>query len=36
MKKSKNKALGEADQQQDFTLDIRTFYETTMDEDEHF
>lgn len=36
MKKCKIRALGEADQQSDTLLDIRIFFETDMDEDEHF
>lgn len=36
LKKCKNKALGEADQQEDAILDPRVFYECEMDEDDHF
>ena len=36
LKKCKNKALGEADQQTDSNLDPRVFYECEVDEDEHF
>jgi hypothetical protein len=36
LKKCKNKALGEADQQNDIILDPRIFYESKQDEDEHF
>lgn len=36
LKKCKNKALGEADMQQDCLLDPRIFYECSLDEDEHF
>jgi hypothetical protein len=33
LKKCKNKALGEADQQTDALLDLRTFYECRLDDD---
>ena len=36
LKKCKNKALGEADQQIDELLDPRVFYENAQDEDDHF
>lgn len=36
LKKCKNKALGEADQQSDLLLDPRLFYDCNIDEDEHF
>ena len=36
MKKSKNRTLGEADQQHDSLLDVRNFYPSNLDEDEHF
>ena len=36
LKKCKNKALGEADTQEDAILDPRIFYECAEDEDEHF
>jgi hypothetical protein len=36
LKKCKNKALGEADQQIDVLLDPRVFYECAIDEEEHF
>jgi hypothetical protein len=35
LKKSKNKILGEADQQLDQLFDIRDFYNCELDEDEH-
>ena len=36
LKKCKNKALGEADQQTDVQLDVRTFYECHLDDEQHF
>jgi len=33
LKKCKNKALGEADQQIDVQLDVRTFYECHLDDE---
>jgi hypothetical protein len=36
LKKCKNKALGEADQQIDTILDPRVFYDCEVDEDDHF
>lgn len=33
LKKSRNAAIGEADQQQDTVIDVRDFYPTTMDEE---
>ena len=36
MKKAKNRALGEADQQEDTIIDVRNFYPSGKDEDEHF
>ena len=36
LKKCKNKALGEADQQIDILLDPRVFYDCDVDEDDHF
>jgi hypothetical protein len=35
LKKSKNRILAEADQQEDQLFDIRDFYNCGLDEDEH-
>jgi len=35
LKKSKNRAIGEADQQEDLVIDLRDFYHCTEDEDQH-
>lgn len=36
LKKSKNRALREADKQEDSIIDLRDFYPSTMEEDEHY
>ena len=36
LKKSKNQALGEADKQQDTVIDVRDFYPSTIEEDQHY
>ncbi len=36
LKKSKNQAIGEADKQQDTILDVRDFYNSHVDEEQHY
>lgn len=36
LKKSKNRAICEADQQEDAVIDLRDFYPSGMEEDEHY
>ena len=36
MKKAKIRALGEADMQEDTVIDVRNFYPSGLEEDEHF
>ena len=36
LKKSKNRALGQADTQEDMVIDLRDFYPSGLEEDEHF
>lgn len=36
LKKAKNRALGEPDVQEDTIIDMRVFFPSSMEEDEHF
>ena len=36
LKKSKNQAIGEADKQQDTIIDVRDFYNSHVDEEQHY
>lgn len=36
LKKSKNQALGEADKQNDTIIDLRDFYASSFEEEDHF
>jgi hypothetical protein len=36
LKKSKNRAIGESDKQEDAIIDMRCFYQCEEDEDQHF
>lgn len=36
LKKSKNRAIGQSDQQEDVTIDLRYFYPCEEDEDQHY